>query len=453
MTKYIKVKLGDICRIEKGRTGIASAAPGEYPLVVTAEERKTCGTYQFDCEAVCIPLVSSSGHGKKSLKNVHYQSGKFALGSILCAVIPNNPQEVNARYLHQYLQFYKDTVLVPLMKGAANVSLSMRDIAKVEIPLPDFDTQAALAKTFVEAQEKQKQLNAEFEKQTEYASRLRQNILQEAIEGKLTAEWRKAHPVEKGNPDLDAQALFEQIQKEKEGKAFPCGRTSLRPTPSAGSNAARNACSKNLPEITDTDQPFEIPDSWKWVRLGQVSDINGGYSFKSENYSEIGIRIVRISDFNENGFVNSKIVRYPYSEKMKAYCLEKNNILMALTGGTVGKSFFVLDIPELMVVNQRVATIKIQTIIPKYADVLLKSKMAQERIQDAKHSSNDNISLPDLIDMPFPLPPLAEQKEIIAKLESLLAKATELEEQIQERKKLSVQLMQTVLKNAFAPQK
>ena len=444
MTRYTKQKLGDICRIEKGKTGIASAVPGEYPLVVTAEECKTCSEYQFDCEAVCIPLVSSSGHGKKSLKNVHYQSGKFALGSILCAVIPNNPQEVNARYLHQYLQFYKDTVLVPLMKGAANVSLSMRDIANVEIPLPDFKTQAALAKIFVQTQEKQKELNAEFEKQTEYAKQLRQNILQEAIEGKLTAEWRKAHPVEKGNPDLDAQALFEQIQKEKEGKAFPCGRTSLRPTPSAGS--------KNLPEITDTDQPFEIPDSWKWVRLGQVSDINGGYSFKSENYSEIGIRIVRISDFNENGFVNSKIVRYPYSEKMKAYCLEKNNILMALTGGTVGKSFFVLDIPELMVVNQRVATIKIQTIIPKYADVLLKSKMAQERIQDAKHSSNDNISLPDLIDMPFPLPPLAEQKEIVAKIESLLEKVTGLEKQIQERKKLSGQLMQTVLKNAFSAQ-
>ena len=442
MTRYTKAKLGDICRIEKGRTGIASAAPGEYPLVVTAEERKTCSEYQFDCEAVCIPLVSSSGHGKKSLKNVHYQSGKFALGSILCAVIPNNPQEVNARYLHQYLQFYKDTLLVPLMKGAANVSLSIRDIAKVEIPLPDFDTQAALAKTFVEAQKKQKQLDAEFEKQTEYAKQLRQNILQEAIEGKLTAEWRKTHPVIKDKPDFDAQVLFKQIQKEKEGKAFPCGRTSLRPTPSAGSNAARNA-------RLDDEQPFEIPKSWKWVRLGQVSNINGGYSFKSENYSEIGIRIVRISDFNENGFVDKKIVRYPYSEKMKAYCLEKNNILMALTGGTVGKSFFVLDIPEIMVVNQRVATIKIQTIIPKYADVLLKSKMAQERIQDAKHSSNDNISLPDLIDMPFPLPPLAEQKEIVAKVESLLAEVTELEEQIQERKEYTDQLMKSILKDAF----
>ena len=121
MSQWKKVKIGDICKIVKGTTGIASAEPGEYPLVVTAEERKTCSSYQFDCEAVCIPLVNSSGHGKKSLKNVHYQSGKFALGTILCAVIPNNPEQLEARFLHQYLQFYKDTILVPLMKGAATV--------------------------------------------------------------------------------------------------------------------------------------------------------------------------------------------------------------------------------------------------------------------------------------------------------------------------------------------
>ena len=56
MSEWKKVKIGDICRIVKGTTGIASAEPGQYPLVVTAEERKTCSTYQFDCEAVCIRL-------------------------------------------------------------------------------------------------------------------------------------------------------------------------------------------------------------------------------------------------------------------------------------------------------------------------------------------------------------------------------------------------------------
>ena len=232
MSEWKKVKIGDICKIVKGTTGIASAEPGQYPLVVTAEERKTCSTYQFDCEAVCIPLVSSSGYGKKSLKNVYYQNGKFAFGTILCAVIPNNPQELDARYLHQYLQFYKDIILVPLMKGAANVSLSMKDILAVEFPLPPIERQRELCNLFVSLQEKQKELSAEYEKQTEYAKLLRQNILQESIEGKLTAVWRKQNPVQKGNPDYDAEALFEQIQKEKVSPSLqPASQFSATPSP------------------------------------------------------------------------------------------------------------------------------------------------------------------------------------------------------------------------------
>ena len=445
MSEWKKVKIGDICKIVKGTTGIASAEPGQYPLVVTAEERKTCSTYQFDCEAVCIPLVSSSGHGKKSLKNVHYQSGKFALGTILCAVIPNNPQELDARYLHQYLQFYKDIILVPLMKGAANVSLSMKDILAVEFPLPPIERQRELSNLFVSLQEKQKELSAEYEKQTEYAKLLHQNILQQAIEGKLTADWRKQNPVQKGNPDYDAEALFEQIQKVEVSPSLQPDKPSSA-TPSAGSNAARNTRSKSLAPITDEEKPFEIPEGWKWVRLGNVSRINGGYSFKSTEYTEKGIRVIRISDFNENGFVNSKIVRYKDSDAIKPYHLEEKNILMALTGGTVGKSFFVSSLDETMAVNQRVATIKIDNIRPEYVNILVKSLTAQKIIQEAKHSSNDNISLPDLTEMPFSLPPLKEQKEIVSKIETLLAKVTTLENQIQERKTLSEKLAFGIIK-------
>ena len=82
MDKYPHFPIGDLCNIEKGEIGIASAIPGDYPLVNTSAERKSCHTYQFDTEAVCIPLVSSTGHGKKTLNYVHYQKGKFALGTI-----------------------------------------------------------------------------------------------------------------------------------------------------------------------------------------------------------------------------------------------------------------------------------------------------------------------------------------------------------------------------------
>ncbi len=111
-------------------------SPGEYPLVVTAKSRRTSDSYQFDTEAVCVPLVSSTGHGNAALHRVHYQSGRFALANLLVALIPRDPYICNARYLYFFLQAQKDYLLVPLMQGTANVSLKVHDIAQVEVPLP-----------------------------------------------------------------------------------------------------------------------------------------------------------------------------------------------------------------------------------------------------------------------------------------------------------------------------
>ena len=126
----------DVCTVEKGKTPIQKATPGEYPMVVTTTERKSCDSYQFDTKAVCIPLVSSRGHGVASLNHVYYQEGKFALGNILCALIPINEEQLFPRYLYYYFEQTKDYTLVPLMKGGANVALHMKDIEKVKIPIP-----------------------------------------------------------------------------------------------------------------------------------------------------------------------------------------------------------------------------------------------------------------------------------------------------------------------------
>ncbi|MBK9016065.1 MAG: restriction endonuclease subunit S [Saprospiraceae bacterium] len=84
------VKLKEVCRLEKGNTGIMKAIPGDYPIVTMAAERKTHNEYQFDAKAIIIPMVSGSGHGKASINRIHYQEGKFAVGTILCAVIPKD---------------------------------------------------------------------------------------------------------------------------------------------------------------------------------------------------------------------------------------------------------------------------------------------------------------------------------------------------------------------------
>ena len=468
MSEWKKVKIGDICKIVKGTTGIASAEPGQYPLVVTAEERKTCSTYQFDCEAVCIPLVSSSGHGKKSLKNVHYQSGKFALGTILCAVIPNNPQELDARYLHQYLQFYKDIVLVPLMKGAANVSLSMKDIATVEFPLPPIERQRELSNLFVSLQEKQKELSAEYEKQTEYAKLLRQNILQQAIEGKLTADWRKQNPVQKGNPDYDAEALFEQIQKGEVSPSLqPASQFSATPSPRGKApktpenfreffeekidserKRTNNARSKSLAPITEEEKPFEIPEGWKWVRLESLSsDILYGVS---ESAKENGkYKLLRITDI-QNNFVDWDTV--PYTDfndaKVNQYLLHKGNILFARTGGTVGKSYLVEQCPLNTIYASYLIRVRLTEYINShFIKSFFESPFYWRQITDSLVGTGQpNCNGQKLANLVLPLPPLKEQEEIVNKVEALLTKITILENQIQDRKSLSDKLIFGIIK-------
>lgn len=437
MSQWKKVKIGDMCKIVKGTTGIASAKSGEYPLVVTAIERKTCSDYQFDCEAVCIPLVSSSGHGKKSLNNVHYQSGKFALGTILCAVIPNNLQELDARYLHQYLQFYKDTVLVPLMKGAANVSLSMKDIASVEIPLPPIERQRELSAMFISLQEKSQQLRAESEKQIEYAKQLRASILQDAIEGKLTADWREKHPVKKGDPDYDAEALFEKIQSNQTIKN------------------SKVRSSNNIQDKMDDEFELDIPKTWIFVKLSELGILERGRSkhrprnderlFKNGKYP-----LVQTGDVSQ-----SKNFGYEIQPATKFYnefglsqskMWKAGTLCITIAANIAETGFLTYDacFPDSVVGFIPFLEGSFSTFVRYYIDSI---KLILEKYAPATAQKNINLGI--LETLKIPLPPLAEQNEIVARVEKHLETITQLETQIATRETLTKQLMQGLLKDAF----
>ncbi|WP_260675368.1 restriction endonuclease subunit S [Comamonas aquatica] len=143
-TQYLKIK--DCCDIKKGKTAIKKATPGEYQLVATTEERQSSSEYQFDCSAVCVPLISSRGHGVASIDRIYFQEGKFALGNILCAIIPNDGNFLSAKFLRHYLFDKKDVTLVPLMRGGANVSLTIDSLKDVEIPIPPIAEQQRIVR-------------------------------------------------------------------------------------------------------------------------------------------------------------------------------------------------------------------------------------------------------------------------------------------------------------------
>lgn len=143
-------KLAECCALEKGTTPIQKAVPGEYPLVVTTEERKASNTYQFEKPTVCIPLISSRGHGVASLNSLFYQEGRFALGNILCGVTSINGDELSAKFLFYYLNHKKDTLIVPLMRGGANVSLTIDSLKNIKVPVPPISVQDEIVRIFDE---------------------------------------------------------------------------------------------------------------------------------------------------------------------------------------------------------------------------------------------------------------------------------------------------------------
>jgi type I restriction enzyme, S subunit len=183
-----KITLGQICFIEKGKIGIQAAVPGSYPLVTTAKERGSHNEYHFEGEAVCIPLISATGHGHASIKRIHFQKGRFAVGNILCVCIPKDYNKTSAKFLHLYFSLLKDVLLVPLMQGSANVSLKIKDLEKVEIPNLSYLRQIQIVEEFERLEMLNNKLLTEFEEQRTYLQLLWQTILHEAVQGKLTKQ-------------------------------------------------------------------------------------------------------------------------------------------------------------------------------------------------------------------------------------------------------------------------
>ncbi|WP_295799143.1 restriction endonuclease subunit S [uncultured Treponema sp.] len=311
------------------------------------------------------------------------------------------------------------------VKGGIKTEIKPKHLLPLEITIPNLETQRKIVKQVSENFKRVEELNEEIESQETYTKRLRQNILQDAIEGKLTVEWRKTHTLEKGNPDFDVEALFEQVQKEKK----------------------YDKKQKIIASITEDEMHFKIPNSWKWVRLGEIINLLSGRDFEPEEYNNKNLGVPYItgaSNFGDNGIIINRWTQNPK-------CIAKKGDLLLVCKGSGYGTLAYADFEEAHIARQIMSITPVSDfIVLKYIECILQSNF--QFLKSKGKGLIPGIDRETVLTIPVGVPPLAEQKEIVAKLESLLAKVTELEKQIQERKKLSGQLMQTVLKNAFAPQ-
>lgn len=440
-----KVKLGEVCSIEKGAIGIQKAIPGEFPLVVTGEQRKSHNEYQFDCEAVIVPLVSGTGHGHASIKRIHYQTGKFALGNILCAIIPKNKKELNAEYLFRFLDLNKENELVARMKGMANVTLPIKEIAQIEIPIPPIEEQFEFVENYFSLESQSNELSTELTHQLSLVKKLRQQLLQDAVQGKLSStmisdDLNDDHDLKQKYGEvwnMNGKELFEHIKAEKE-KSEKSGKSK-----------------KSAVQTIKPDEiPFEIPEDWVWCRLGALRDIRYSLSYGvlvPGNDVPNGIPFIRVQDLG-NADKNEMPLKHISPDIDRQYSktrLVGGEILICVVG-SIGK--VALSSDSWIGANIARAVCRFmpnQNISRQFLFYCLTSPFIQNFFQQGKKSINPTLNVNVLETTLIPLPPLSEQHRIVQKLDELMQICDALEASIKESAAQNEKLLQQVLREAL----
>ena len=432
MSEWKKVKIGDIFSIEKGSLQSSKCTLGEYDFITAATDWKTHNSYDHECEAIVYAVVASG-----SLGRAHYVNGKF-IASDLCFILTEKDKKqypINFLFYQIVFEILCDEIVSKTKTGTSKESINRGNFSNYEISYFPIEFQLANYQKFVNAKNTIKNLLEESEKQKNYIKQLRQNILQDAIEGKLTADWRKQNPVQKGNPDYDAEALFEQIQKEK--------------------NSEKKQ--KDLSPVTDEEKPFEIPEGWKWVRLGAIIDsIVYGTSEKCSYDDRQNPAILRIPNIS-SGYIDISDLKYTnLSEtEKKELSLMENDLLVIRSNGSleiVGKMVCVpKDFENYCYAGY---LIRIRFIIPSigfYIGNILNGKSLRNQIEEPLRSTVgiNNINSDEIKSLMVSLPPLAEQTEIVQVIGEDLKKIDKLVSQIKERELYTIRLMQSILKDAF----
>ena len=427
MNEWKKVKIGDIFAIEKGSLQSSKNTPGKYDFITAASEWKNHNSYDHDCEAI-VYAVAASG----SLGRAHYVNGKF-IASDLCFILTEKNKDkypVNFLFYQIIFEMLRDEIVSKTKTGTSKESINRGNFSNYEIPYFPIDFQLANYQRFVDAKNTIKTLIDEYEKQKSYAKQLRQNVLQEAIEGKLTADWRKQHPVQKGNLDYDAEALFEKIQAEK---------------------LETKSTKKTVAPIAKDEIPFEIPTGWKWVRLGEICE-GFMYGTSAKSLPSGKCPVLRMGNI-QNGKIDwEKLVYTNNDEEIEKYLLKQYDLLFNRTNSRemVGKTAIFESTQKTIYAGYLVRFRPINS-NPYFVNIVLNSKTHREWCNEVKTDAlgQSNINAEKLKNFITPLPPLAEQKEIVARVEKHLKTITQLETQIATRETTTKQLMQSILKDAF----
>ena len=310
--------------------------------------------------------------------------------------------------------------------GGIKTEIKPKHLLPLEIVIPELDDQKEVVEKFSSFHSKQNSIETELNHQLALAKELRQAYLREAMQGRLARQDERDEP---------AEILLEKIKAEKEKLV-------------AEKRIRRD---KPLPPINAEEIPFEIPSNWTWCRLGEIAEMCLGKMLdqvKNKGELQPYLRNVNVR-WGSFDLSDLKEMRFTEDEEERFSAIYGD--LIICEGGEPGRAAIWKGEQPIKIQKavHRVRTNK-QALQSEYLYYCLLTDATSKRLNEyftgggIQHFTGKSLSK-----YAIPLPPLAEQERIVAKLEKLMKFCDELEANIRQGKARADQLLQTALKEAL----
>ena len=291
-------------------------------------------------------------------------------------------------------------------RGTVRQALRFEDLCNIELSLPNFQEQETLINKLNNTETKSNVLSTELSHQQTLLKKLRQQLLQDAVQGKLLSPFSLGRGAG-GEADKPASELLKKIKAEKEKLI---AEKKLKKE-------------KALPPITADEIPFDIPENWVWCRLGELalySEAGKSYQAIEVAAHENQIGVIKTSAITSGFFVEDENKLLPNQHvNIEGIKIKKGDIIFCRASGSkgiAGKSCLVIHTPKanLILSDKSIRYVFSENVSRKYIQFYNSSFIGEAyyiKLGTTKSTSMNNITREQFNNIPIPLPPLFQQTQ------------------------------------------
>ncbi len=372
------------------------------------------------------------------------------IGRGLAAIRPKSG--IPSRYILHYLRSIERDV-DSLGTGTTFKAISGKILREIPIPVAPLDQQARIVAEIEKQFSCLDEAVANLQRVKANLKRYKAAVLKAAVEGKLTEEWRKAHP------DVEpASKLLDRILAERRAKWEEAELVKMEAKGKAPKNDKWKAKYKEPAEPDTTNLP-ELSEGWVWASLEMISEAVGGYAFSSKSFTSSGYQVVKMANVRM-GHIDltqrPSFVGDVDGDINQKYGLCDGDILVTLTGTRRERDYgyvAVVQNPSALLLNQRIARLRPASgIEPYFIALTLQSESYRNRFfaRETGNVGQGNVGMAAVTIEAVPLAPKKEQIRIVDAIDRHLSLIRETEIQVDTNLKRAERLHQSILGKAYS---